>query len=72
MFKWLRKILDQLHKNTIINRDGCILYCKNCHSILNGKGNNNIEGLYIAKCNCGSISTFLLDSPVPILIKNQI
>ena len=73
MLKWIRRALDKraakLHDERILKRDGCVLYCRNCRSILNGRGDEDHHGIYIAECQCGKVSGFLLDTPVPILVR---
>ena len=58
----------KLKEERILKRDGCVLYCKHCRTILNGLGDEDQHGLYIANCTCGTKSRFLLDAPVPIRI----
>ena len=72
MLNWIRRALDKraarLQEEKTLKRDGCVLYCRDCRSILNSLGSEDQYGLYVAKCQCGKVSKFLLDAPVPILI----
>jgi hypothetical protein len=74
MLLWLRKILsdffEKRDRERLLVRDGCILYCKQCRTILNGKGREDTHGCYVIKCKCGTYSRFLLDAPVPLEISN--
>lgn len=72
MFTWFRKFLKKLQEKRqeehILHRDGCVLYCRTCRAILNEHGSEDQHEVYVAKCQCGKISRFLLDAPAPILI----
>jgi hypothetical protein len=65
---WYRKYRDNIEKEKILERDGCVLFCHGCKTPLNGTGNYLSNGWYKSTCQCGLISVFDLDYPVPVRI----
>lgn len=58
-------------KKKILRENGCICYCKSCHSILRGMQNTEYEGIYSYECNCGFRGYFDYCHPCPLHVETK-
>lgn len=55
----------------VLEQCGCVCRCPQCQDILNDQAECQDDDLVVYTCQCGHVSRWLFDAPVPILIKGK-